>query len=256
MHLNLYHFPICWFIFSKISFVVIHLNSARVNACTQIDKPPNNVRSKEKWIRSTTTSSPKIVPFLALVHAKRRGIPRHLSSVENATFIFFLSFPQRNVQWSSTTRPLMSRFSSFRVRTPNERFFSPSFVTTRVFAGGKLSCTGIINFSYPRRRASPRFQAHPAWTYFRRSTFFVSRTGRGRGGEERFLTKKRRRWTNEWRKDRGEIVVRRKLNDGITLTIIYDFLSARAVDFLLWNFEEIKRQRFSVRWLPGSMSLE
>lgn len=71
--------------------------------------------------------------------------------------------------------------------------FFPSFVTTRVFAGGKLSCTGIINFSYPRRRASPRFQAHPAWTYFRRSTFFVSRTGRGR--EER-----RDFW---WRKGEG-----------------------------------------------------
>lgn len=253
MHLNLYHFPICWFIFSKISFVVIYLNSARVNACTQIDKPPNNVRSKEKWIRSTTTSSPKIVPFLALVHAKRRGIPRHLSSVENATFIFFLSFPQRNVQWSSTTRPLMSRFSSFRVRTPNERFFPLLRHDTRLCRRKTIMYRHNKLF-LPSSSCKPSFPGPPRLDLFSAFHFLCIANGKRKRGEERFLTKKRRRWTNEWRKDRGEIVVRRKLNDGITLTIIYDFLSA--VDFLLWNFEEIKRQRFSVRWLPGSMSLE
>lgn len=253
MHLNLYHFPICWFIFSKISFVVIHLNSARVNACTQIDKPPNNVRSKEKWIRSTTTSSPKIVPFLALVHAKRRGIPRHLSSVENATFIFFLSFPQRNVQWSSTTRPLMSRFSSFRVRTPNERFFPLLRHDTRLCRRKTIMYRHNKLF-LPSSSCKPSFPGPPRLDLFSAFHFLCIANGKRKRGEERFLTKKRRRWTKEWRKDRGEIVVRRKLNDGITLTIIYDFLSA--VDFLLWNFEEIKRQRFSVRWLPGSMSLE
>lgn len=252
MHLNLYHFPICWFIFSKISFVVIHLNSARVNACTQIDKPPNNVRSKEKWIRSTTTSSPKIVPFLALVHAKRRGIPRHLSSVENATFIFFLSFPQRNVQWSSTVLwcPVF-RLSVF-VRLTSA-FFPLLRHDTRLCRRKTIMYRHNKLF-LPSSSCKPSFPGPPRLDLFSAFHFLCIANGKRKRGEERLLTKKRRRWTKEWRKDRGEIVVRRKLNDGITLTIIYDFLSA--VDFLLWNFEEIKRQRFSVRWLPGSMSLE
>lgn len=106
----------------------------------------------------------------------------------------------------------------------------------------------------PSSSCKPSFPGPPRLDLFSAFHFLCIANGKRKRGEERLLTKKRRRWTKEWRKDRGEIVVRRKLNDGITLTIIYDFLSA--VDFLLWNFEEIKRQRFSVRWLPGGMSLE
>lgn len=96
----------------------------------------------------------------------------------------------------------------------------------------------------PSSSCKPSFPGPPRLDLFSAFHFLCIANGKRKRGEERFLTKKRRRWTKEWRKDRGEIVVRRKLNDRITLTIIYDFLSA--VDFLLWNFEEIKRQRFSV----------
>lgn len=105
----------------------------------------------------------------------------------------------------------------------------------------------------PSSSCKPSFPGPPRLDLFSAFHFLCIANGKRKRGEERFLTKKRRRWTNEWRKDRGEIVVRRKLNDGITLTIIYDFLSA--VDFLLWNFEEIKRQRFSVRWLRWKYEL-
>lgn len=255
MHLNLYHFPICWFIFSKISFVVIHLNSARVNACTQIDKPPNNVRSKEKWIRSTTTSSPKIVPFLALVHAKRRGIPA--PSLERGKchvhLLSFFLFPNAT---SNGPRPPVLWCPVFRLSV-FVRLTSAFFPLLR--HDTRLCRRKTIMYRHnklflPSSSCKPSFPGPPRLDLFSAFHFLCIANGKRKRGEERFLTKKRRRWTKEWRKDRGEIVVRRKLNDGITLTIIYDFLSA--VDFLLWNFEEIKRQRFSVRWLPGGMSLE
>lgn len=100
------------------------------------------------------------------------------------------------VRWSSATILWRAVVSSFRVRSPNERFRpSPS----RVFAARKPSCTSIINFLYPR---VPPFSGLS--DYFRRSTFFVSRTqgknaeAYGRKREEKVVGWKKReelRWT-------------------------------------------------------------
>lgn len=159
-------------------------------------------RSKQREVNKIES---KNRPFLALIHEKESPRLSFFRAWKIHLLSFFFSLSLFNATSNGPRPPVLwcpvFRLSVF-VRLTSA--FFPSFVTTRVFAGGKLSCTGIINFSYPRRRASPRF--HPAWTYFRRSTFFVSRTGRGRGREERFLTKKRRKWTNvEWTKDRRKL---------------------------------------------------
>lgn len=103
------------------------------------------------------------------------------------------SFPC-TVRWSSATILWRAVVSSFRVRSSNERFRPPP---SRVFAARKPSCTSIINFPYPR---VPSFTGLS--DYFRRSTFFISRTQR-KNTEE--YERKKKRKSGRLKKEKEEL---------------------------------------------------
>lgn len=176
----------------------------------------SNVRNKEKSIRSNR----KIV-HSSLWYTRRN--PRDCRSFERGKFIFFLSFSlslslQRNVQWSSTTRPLMSRFSSFRVRTPNERFFPLLRHDTRLCRRKTIMYRHNKLF-LPSSSCKPSFP--PRLDLFSALHFLcIANRKRKRKRGEIFDEEKEK--VDERGVDEGsKEIVRRKLNVGITRRFCY-----------------------------------
>lgn len=178
--------------------------------CTQrIDKPPNNNSKRKREVDRRRRRIEKSFHSLLRRHAKRRGIPASCRSLErgkcsSSLFLFPLSLPSNAT--SNGPRPAVLWCPVFRLSVFVR--LTSAFPPPLLRHDTRLCRRKTIMYRHnklflPSCSCKPSFPGPPtpAWTYFRRSTFFVSRTGRGGGGggEERFLTKKRRKW-----KDRGE----------------------------------------------------
>lgn len=213
-----------WFISSKISFIVIHLKNNEMNLHFELTRAHNELtnlqRSKQREVnkiderRIEKSSIPRF--------DTREGIPATvvLSSVENSSsFFLFLSLSlQRNVQWSSTIRPLMSRFSSFRVRTPNERFFPLLRHDTRLCRRKTIMYRHNKLF-LPSSSCKPSFP--PRLDLFSAFHFLcIANRKRKRKRGEIFDEEKEK--VDERGVDEGsKEIVRRKLNVGITRRFCY-----------------------------------
>lgn len=203
-------------------------------AHNELTNPRTTTRNeKEKSIDDDVESKNRSIPCFDDTR-KEEGSPRHvvLSSVENVHLLSFFSLSLSPANATSNgPRPAVLWCPVFRLSVFVR--LTSAFPPPLLRHDTRLCRRKTIMYRHnklflPSCSCKPSFPGPPtpAWTYFRRSTFFVSRTGRGGGGggEERFLTKKRRKW-----KDRGE---------GGIVARTYDILLPRIESiFLVWNLE-------------------